>query len=122
MVSRLAQKSSKKRNIDETSSGGASGSGQDHKRGSSASPKKDNKRGDKIINKNMDEKMKIPADLKYGDIFHPEMRKGFPAVNHDDGTIKCNNYHHRGFCYSKQRTQVAQFGINKCICFAVLFR
>jgi len=34
-------------------------------------------------------------------MFHPDLRKDLPAVNHEDGTVKCNTFHHRGFCYTK---------------------
>lgn len=34
--------------------------------------KQDNKRGDKIINQHIDEKMKTPQEYKYGDVFRPE--------------------------------------------------
>ena len=63
--------------------------------------KRESKRGEKVINSHVNECLKVPQDLKYGDVFHPEMRKGITTINHNDGTEKCNNWHHRGFCYSK---------------------
>ena len=59
------------------------------------------KRGEKIINNNINSCLKVPHNYKYGDVFHPEMRKGITTANHSDGTEKCNNWHHRGFCYNK---------------------
>ena len=59
------------------------------------------KKGEKVINNNVLDYLKIPSHLKYGDVFHPEMRKNIQTINHNDGTEKCNNWHHRGFCYSK---------------------
>ena len=60
-------------------------------------------RGEQVNNKNIHHDMKVPQDLKFGDLFHPRCREGVPTVNHDDGTVKCNNFWHRGFCFSKCR-------------------
>jgi len=96
---------SRKRSIDESNAAGSAPFG-----GPSPNPsnknnendkKRDSKRGERIINKHTDEQMKIPQEFKYGDIFRPEQRKGLTPENHYDGSIKCNNWHHRGFCFSK---------------------
>jgi len=89
-------------NAGKSNSPGGSGNGNDNSPSNNDTKKKD-KRGEKVTNNNMVECLKVPSHLKYGDIFHPEMRKGVEVVNHADGTERCNNWHHRGFCYSKCR-------------------
>jgi len=84
-----------------TSAGGGSNSNNDQKK------RHDSKRGDKVTNSKLHDDLKVPSNLKYGDIFHPEMRKGIEPANHEDGTEKCNNWHHRGFCYSKCRWKMS---------------
>jgi len=83
------------------SAGGSSNPSNDVKK------QRDSKKGEKVTNTKLHDDLKVPANLKYGEIFHPEMRKGIDPVNHDDGTEKCNNWHHRGFCYSKCRWKMS---------------
>jgi len=99
---------SRKRSIDEQGSSGSGSAPKSLHSEDKRSPnppgnknKREDKRGEKIINRNVNEKLKVPSEFKYGDIFRPEQRRGLTAENHDDGTIKCNNWHHRGFCYGK---------------------
>ena len=100
-------KASRKRSFDEveketpTGGGPSSSSGRPNNKNSNDQQKRENKRGEKVMNGKLDDNMKIPGNLKYGEIFHPDLRKNVPVVNHDDGTVKCNNFHHRGFCYTK---------------------
>jgi len=93
----------RKRSLDEQSRSNSGGGGNHNSpnRQENDKNKKDNKRGEKLINQHVDAKMKIPQEFKYGDVFRPEQRKGLTPENHDDGSIKCNNWHHRGFCFSK---------------------
>jgi len=87
----------KKRSLDEPGASGSTGpppkaQQTDKKRSpNSHGKKRDDKRGEKIWNRDLSDKLKVPPEFKYGDIFRPEQRKGLTAENHDDGTIKCNN-------------------------------
>jgi len=96
----------RKQSIDEaesqTPSGGSSNSYKKPRNGGSNNSNLKNhlnsKKGEKVINSNVHDCLKVPFHLKYGDVFHPEMRKNIQTINHNDGTEKCNNWHHRGFC------------------------
>ena len=99
---------SRKRSIDEQGSSGSGSAPKSLHSEDKRSPnppgnknKQEDKRGEKIINRNVNEKLKVPSEFKYGDIFRPEQLRGLTAENHDDGSIKCNNWHHRVFCYGK---------------------
>jgi len=97
----------KKRSLDEPGASGSTGppskaqQTDDKRSPNSHGKKREDKRGEKIWNRDLSDKLKVPSEFKYGDIFRPEQRKGLTAENHEDGTIKCNNWHHRGFCYGK---------------------
>ena len=54
----------------------------------------------RVPNPDKDDLLRVPAPLRFRGIFHPMNRSGIPAVNHSDGTVKCNNFHHRGHCFS----------------------
>ena len=54
----------------------------------------------KVINDDIDDKMHLPNNTKFGDVFKPENRNLTPSLPHADGSIRCLNYHHRGFCWS----------------------
>ena len=58
-------------------------------------------KGKKIENPDVCQDLMVPAPLTYGQVFHPQNRKKVKAANHADGTTKCNNYHHQGFCWEK---------------------
>ena len=55
-------------------------------------------------NPNLNEEMKIPEGIKFGDIFNRKNNEGIDrakhagAIKHPEGSIKCNNLHHRGWC------------------------
>ena len=95
----------KKRSIDEAEHSYSSGSNSNSNKkpgnnnNSNKEKKGTDKRGEKMINRNINDCLKVPQNIKYGDLFHPENRKGITAANHSDGTEKCNNWHHRSFCY-----------------------
>ena len=54
-----------------------------------------------ITNPNVDKDMILPEFVKFYDVFSREMRNkcGTKAPKHANGTIRCNNFHHRGWCY-----------------------
>ena len=54
----------------------------------------------KVINPDQDSAMRIPFPARFRDMFHPSVRSKFNPINHADGTVKYNNFHHRGYCYS----------------------
>lgn len=43
--------------------------------------------------------MKIPSPGTYHNVFNPKYI-GTKKFTHQDGTTKCNNWYHRGFCHS----------------------
>ena len=49
-----------------------------------------------INNAKQDPALKLPTGMKFGDVFRD--RDGVEAVDHPDGTKKCNNWHYRGWC------------------------
>jgi len=51
-----------------------------------------------VDNDNIAPELKCPANLPYREIFHPANRRGIPEVPHSDGSIRCNNWFHRGWC------------------------
>jgi len=51
-----------------------------------------------IDNDNIVADLKCPSNLPYREIFHPANRRGIPEVPHSDGSIRCNNWFHRGWC------------------------
>ena len=73
-----------------------------------------------VDNEKIDPELKCPANLAYREIFHPGNRKGVTEVPHLDGSVRCNNWYHRGWCtkdcslkasHSKQLTDDEK---NKC--------
>ena len=44
--------------------------------------------------------MQVPKPATYHDVFVPDFTRGLKVRNHHDGTGKCNNFHHRGRCYT----------------------
>lgn len=58
---------------------------------------------EKVINTHLDEQMRPPRSIKFGTIFNPTNRDGIKPTPHPDGSNKCNNFHHRGFCWSNCR-------------------
>ena len=54
---------------------------------------------DRIVNQNLDDQMRIPRNLKFCDIFKLINTGNHPPLKHSDGTARCHNYHHRGFCW-----------------------
>ena len=59
-----------------------------------------NTRGELVYNNNVHKDMQVPKPGSYHDVFAPEFTRGLKIRNHHDGTEKCNNYHHRGRCYT----------------------
>ena len=59
-----------------------------------------NARGELVYNNNVHKDMQVPKPGTYHDVFAPEFTRGLKIRNHRDGTEKCNNFHHRGRCYS----------------------
>ena len=43
----------------------------------------------------------IPSDLTYPKLLHPKILVQIPKLTHEDGSIRCNNWHHRGNCHDK---------------------
>ena len=58
-------------------------------------------KGRKIVNQNQCQELLCPAPLTYEQLFHPANRGGVKNKPHADGTIKCNNFHHHGYCWEK---------------------
>lgn len=57
-------------------------------------------RGEIVINDNQHEDCKVPTPGNYHEVFSPKfLDKRYPK--HEDGTEKCNNWHHGGRCRSK---------------------
>lgn len=65
--------------------------------------RQENKKGNKVDNPNIDKELIAPPSLTYQQIFNPHIRKLVSKVSHDNKTMKCNNFHHRGFCYENCR-------------------
>lgn len=59
--------------------------------------------GEKVVNLHIDPQMQPPRTIRFGALFNPENRDGTKTTNQPDGQFKCNNYHHRGFCWSTCR-------------------
>ena len=55
--------------------------------------------GSLVHNPNIHPDMKIPSPGTYHNVFNPKYT-GTRKFTHQDGTTKCNNWHHRGFCRS----------------------
>ena len=51
-----------------------------------------------IDNDKVDPDLKCPSTLAYREVFHPGNRKGIAEVPHSDGSVRCNNWFHRGWC------------------------
>lgn len=51
-----------------------------------------------INNPKHQEELKIPEGVKFGDLFEPSNRNGIDGIPHPDGSLKCNNWHYRGWC------------------------
>jgi len=64
--------------------------------GSNNRPKK--KSRESVDNDNIVAELKCPANLAYREVFHPANRRGIPEVPHADGSVRCNNWFHRGWC------------------------
>ena len=58
-------------------------------------------KGKFVVNQDKDLSKLIPEGVTYQQLFHPNIRKGVQAFGHSDGSVKCNNYHHRGNCHDK---------------------
>lgn len=58
-------------------------------------------RGKKIENPDVVKELMVPSPLTYEAVFHSHIRYKVPTTNHEDGVGKCNNYHHRGYCWEK---------------------
>ena len=54
--------------------------------------------GDRIVNNDLDDQMRLPTNLKFGDVFKQANTGNAPKLNHADGSQRCHNFHHRGFC------------------------
>jgi len=65
-----------------------------HREGNNHQPQKKKS----IDNPNFDPDLKIPADLRYRQVFHPANRRGIDEVKHTDGSVRCNNWFFRGWC------------------------
>ena len=65
---------------------------------------KGGKYSDSVNNPNLADEMKVPEGVKFGDIFNRKNKEGIEktehkgAIKHPDGSVKCNNWHHRGWC------------------------
>lgn len=53
---------------------------------------------DSVNNPNHAPECKIPENIKFGALFEKSNRDGIEQVPHPDGSIKCNNWHYRGWC------------------------
>ena len=56
--------------------------------------------GDRIVNNDLDDQMRLPTNLKFGDVFKQANTGNAPKLNHADGSQRCHNFHHRGFCWN----------------------
>ena len=63
--------------------------------------KKRRPKGDTVTNHAIPIDLKCPSDIRFGALFHPRNRKYITNPIHDDGTEKCNNWWHRGWCDSE---------------------
>lgn len=57
------------------------------------------KKGPYVKNPDQDLASLIPSGVTYQQLFHRDIRRLIPSIKHTDGTIRCNNYHHRGNCH-----------------------
>lgn len=55
-------------------------------------------RNRRVPNPNFHEELSVPLPLTFQQIFSQENRRNITPALHDDSSIKCNNYHHRGYC------------------------
>jgi len=65
------------------------------------SPNQNNQRKKKktsVENTRFDKDLKCPQELQYRSVFHPANRRGIEEVKHEDGSTRCNNWFHRGWC------------------------
>lgn len=84
----------RKRSIDGTENSNSSGrfnnssSKKPGKGNNNNNPKNqiNSKKGEKVINNNVLDCLKVPSHMKYGDVFHPGMRKNITTINHNHGT------------------------------------
>lgn len=53
-----------------------------------------------MYNNNMESQIKIPEPQTYHEVFAPEFARPVKITNHEDGTEMCNNWHHKGRCYT----------------------
>jgi len=51
-----------------------------------------------VDNPDFDPDLKCPENYQYRALFHPGNRKGVQEVKHLDGSTRCNNWYHRGWC------------------------
>ena len=56
--------------------------------------------GDRIVNDDLDDQMRLPNNLKFGDVFKQANTGNAPRLNHTDVSQRCHNFHHRGFCWT----------------------
>ena len=71
-------------------------------------------RGNRIENTKIFQELKVPAPLTYEKVFHPHIRYKVETADHQDGTAKCNNYHHRGWCWDKGCKYSGSHGKSLC--------
>jgi len=65
--------------------------------GSNGGPQKKKKRI-QVDNPSFDADLKCPEAYQYRSLFHPGNRRGVEEVKHSDGSTRCNNWFHRGWC------------------------
>jgi len=51
-----------------------------------------------VENPKFDADLKCPEAIQYRVLFHPGNRRGVEEVKHEDGSTRCNNWFHRGWC------------------------
>jgi len=73
-----------------------SGFNEGHEGSHPSTPKK--KKKISVDNPHFDNDLKCPDDCQYRVVFHPANRRGLDEIKHDDGTTRCNNWFHRGWC------------------------
>ena len=81
--------------------GGSRGGGSNGHQSDKKKKKVLQERGNKVENQNVKKELLVPSPLTYDSVFHPHIRYKVPTTSHEDGVGKCNNYHHRGYCWEK---------------------
>ena len=92
---------SKKRQLEVGGGTPSNGGGGNPGPGKGKPKKPKREKGNFVVNEDKKLVNLIPEDITYQQLFHPENRKYVKNTPHPDGSIKCNNWHHRRNCDDK---------------------